>query len=94
MGFLAHPSFVTDEELGAIKGPLSIAAAEEDHIFPVEDRHRSEAILSKTGKPFQIFLYSGVAHGFAVRGDMEDKNQRLNKEQALEQAVSWFDRHL
>ena len=27
VGFNAHPSFVTHEELGAIQGPLSIAAA-------------------------------------------------------------------
>lgn len=27
VGFSAHPSFVTHEELGAIKGPFSIAAA-------------------------------------------------------------------
>lgn len=27
VGYTAHPSFVTHEELGAINGPLSIAAA-------------------------------------------------------------------
>lgn len=27
VGYTAHPSFVTHEELGSIKGPLSIAAA-------------------------------------------------------------------
>jgi dienelactone hydrolase len=27
VGYSAHPSFVTHEELGAIKGPFSIAAA-------------------------------------------------------------------
>lgn len=27
VGFVAHPSFITHEELGAIQGPFSIAAA-------------------------------------------------------------------
>ncbi|SPO05420.1 uncharacterized protein DNG_08107 [Cephalotrichum gorgonifer] len=87
VGYTAHPSFVAEEELAAIAGPLSIAAAEHDDIFTAENRHRSERILSKTAQPFQIFLYSNVAHGFAVRGDMKNKDQRLSKEQAFEQAI-------
>ncbi|RYP14186.1 hypothetical protein DL765_006547 [Monosporascus sp. GIB2] len=39
--YVAHPSFVTDEELAAIPGPLPVAAAEFDNIFPVEDRYRA-----------------------------------------------------
>ena len=62
-GYVAHPSFVTAEELRAIKGPLSIAAAETDAIFPAEKRHESEVILRETGQPYQINLYSGVTHG-------------------------------
>lgn len=62
-GFTAHPSFVDAEELRNIKGPLSIAAAETDAIFPPEKRHESEAILKETGLPYQLSLYSGVSHG-------------------------------
>jgi dienelactone hydrolase len=62
-GYIAHPSYVSTEELRAIKGPLSIAAAETDSIFPSEKRHESEAILKDIGLPYQVNLYSGVAHG-------------------------------
>ncbi|UNI18050.1 hypothetical protein JDV02_004346 [Purpureocillium takamizusanense] len=93
-GFLAHPSFVTEEELAAIEGPLSIAAAETDHIFPADKRHKSEEILAKTGKPWQINLYSDVEHGFAVRGKLEVQAQKFAKEQAFRQAVTWFDTFL
>lgn len=62
-GFIAHPSYVTEEELRAIKGPLAIAAAEIDAIFPAEERHASEAILKENGFPYQVTLFSGVAHG-------------------------------
>ncbi|RSL94147.1 hypothetical protein CDV31_014427 [Fusarium ambrosium] len=92
-GFIAHPSFVEEQELSAVDGPLSIAAAEHDDIFTVEKRHESEAILSKSKNDWQINLFSGVHHGFAVRGDMSDRKQRFAKDQAFNQAVAWFNRH-
>ncbi|KAK4168325.1 dienelactone hydrolase [Cladorrhinum sp. PSN259] len=94
VGYFAHPSFVDEDELAAITGPLSIAAAETDAIFPAEKRHKSEEILKKTGHPYQINLYSGVEHGFSVRGDPNNKLQRFAREQAFLQAVAWFDGYL
>lgn len=93
-GFVAHPSFVDDEELAAITGPLSIAAAETDSIFPAEKRHKSEEILAQTKLPYQITLYSGTSHGFAVKGDLSVKVQKFAKEKAFLQAVEWFEEHL
>ncbi|KAF9879658.1 dienelactone hydrolase [Colletotrichum karsti] len=93
-GFAAHPSFVESEELSAITGPLAIAAAELDDIFPAEKRHESERILTVSGQDYQINMFSGVAHGFAVRGDLKDERQRFAKEQAFHQAIAWFDRYL
>ncbi|GES61082.1 hypothetical protein ATETN484_0005054100 [Aspergillus terreus] len=94
VGYTAHPSFVTKEELGAITGPLSIAASEVDQIFTAQLRHESEDILIKTGQPWQINLFSGVTHGFAVRGDMSNKHHKFCKEQAFCQAVVWFNQYL
>lgn len=88
---MAHPSFVTEEELAGIGGPLSIAAAETDAIFPAEMRHMSEEILKKTRHPYQINLFSGVSHGFSVRGDPDNKTEKYGKDQAFLQAVAWFD---
>ncbi|KAG4429180.1 hypothetical protein IFR05_015334 [Cadophora sp. M221] len=94
VGFVAHPSFVEENELRAIQGPFSIAAAETDSIFPTEKRHRSEEILLETKQPYQINLYSGVVHGFSVRCDLSKKIEKYAKEQAFLQAVTWFDEHL
>jgi len=91
VGFMAHPSFVEEDELAGITGPLSIAAAETDSIFPADKRHKSETILQKTGHPYQINLYSGVVHGFSVRCDTSKKVEKFAKEQAFLQAVHWFD---
>ncbi|KAJ5122863.1 Sterol O-acyltransferase [Penicillium atrosanguineum] len=116
VAYLAHPSFVEIDELAAIKGPLSIAAAgqffalffkrfylvtnkdirntETDSIFPAPKRHESEDILAKTGQPYQINLFSGVQHGFAVRGDISKPIIRFAKESAFTQAVAWFNQYL
>lgn len=91
VGYMAHPSFVDKEELSAITGPLSVAAAEMDDIFPAEKRHESEIILKDTRQPYQITLYSGVEHGFACRGDTSTKVTKFAKESAFLQAVNWFD---
>ncbi|KAI9836852.1 MAG: hypothetical protein M1819_001017 [Sarea resinae] len=90
--YVAHPSFVDAEELARIAAPLSIAAAETDEIFTVEKRHESEKILAGVGQPYRLVLYSGVAHGFAVRGDPSKPDARAAKEEAFLQAVNWFDR--
>ncbi|CEI39786.1 hypothetical protein FVEN_g2067 [Fusarium venenatum] len=94
VGFIAHPSFVESEELASITGPLSIAAAELDDLFTVEKRHESEGIMSKSKQDFQINLFSGVHHGFAVKGDMSEERQLFAKEQAFSQAVAWFKRFI
>jgi len=94
VGYCAHPSFVEEDELLGIEGPFSISAAQTDQIFTAEKRHRSEELLPKTGQPWQINLYSGVEHGFAVRGDVSNKEVKFAKEAAFTQAVVWFDTHL
>jgi len=94
VGYSAHPSFVEEDELRAITGPYSISAAETDQIFTTEKRHTSEKILIETKQPYQISLYGGTEHGFAVRCDLNNKQQKFAKEQAFLQAVTWFDEYL
>ncbi|KAJ5088746.1 hypothetical protein N7456_012362 [Penicillium angulare] len=94
VGYHAHPSGTTHEDLAAIQGPLSICAAEIDPVFTTQLRHESEVTLAKTGQAWQINLLSGVVHGFAVRGDPKDPHQKWAKEQAFCQAIAWFDRYL
>lgn len=94
VGCFAHPSFVDADELKGVTGPLTIAAAETDDIFPKEKRRESEDILEGMKIPWQTSLYSGTSHGFAVRGDVKDPDQKFAKEAAFVQFLGWFDRHL
>ncbi|KAJ4359240.1 hypothetical protein N0V95_002321 [Ascochyta clinopodiicola] len=93
-GFTAHPSFVGVDELKGIKGPLSIAAAETDSIFPAEKRRETEDILKEMRVPYQMTLYSDVQHGFGVKGHLSHQRARFAKELAFLQAVFWFDEYV
>lgn len=94
VGCMAHPSFVDDAEIKALTGPLSIAAAETDEIFPTEKRRHTEDMLLDMKIQYQISLYSDVVHGFAVRADLSDKRAKYAKEAAFLQHVNWFDEHV
>ncbi|KAJ5117371.1 Dienelactone hydrolase family protein [Penicillium atrosanguineum] len=95
VGYTAHPSYVTHDELSTIGGPLSIAASSAiDKIFTTSLRNESESILAKTGQPWQMNIFSHVDHGFGVRADLEHEMQRFAKEQAFCQAIGWFVHYL
>jgi len=94
VGCMAHPSFVDAEEIMAMTAPLSIAAAETDEIFPASKRRETEDLLKDMEIPYQMCLYSDVAHGFAVRADMSNKKVKFAKEAAFLQHVQWFDEYV
>ena len=94
VGYVAHPSFVDADEIKALTGPFSIAAAETDQIFPAEKRRETEDLLKEMSIPYQISLYSDVEHGFAVRADTSKASVKFAKEAAFLQAVTWFDEFL
>lgn len=94
VAYTAHPSLLEAAEISAIAGPVAIAAAEEDALFNADTRFAAEGLLKETGEKYHVALYSGTQHGFGVRIDVEDEEQRWAKEQAFLQAVRWFDRFL
>jgi len=92
VGFAAHPSLLEASEIAAINGPVAVAAADVDELFTAAARAEAEAVLAGVGQPYQVNLYSGTQHGFGVRANMSDPQQKYAKEQAFLQAVRWFDR--
>ncbi|KAJ7640312.1 hypothetical protein DFH06DRAFT_1000523 [Mycena polygramma] len=64
-----HPGFLTEDQFKNLKKPLLLSCAESDFTFPVEFRRRAEDILVEGKARYQIQAFSGVKHGFAVRGD-------------------------
>lgn len=88
---LAHPSFVSIDEVEAIGKPVIISAAETDDIFSRELRHQTEEALALLDVRYQVTLYSGTAHGYAVRGDVSKPAVKFAKERTLIDQVAFFD---
>ncbi|KAF2751098.1 alpha/beta-hydrolase [Sporormia fimetaria CBS 119925] len=91
VGFVAHPTFLTLDEIRAIKGPLSIAAGELDNTFLPPDAWAAEQALMSIGAIFQSNLYAKAPHAFAVKPNMSQPVQVYAKQESFRQAVSWFD---
>ncbi|KAL3959323.1 short-chain dehydrogenase reductase sdr [Purpureocillium lilacinum] len=91
VGAFAHPAFLKEHHFENIKKPLFLSCSETDHTFDVPSRRRALDILEKGGKTYHYQLFSGVSHGFALRGDPSDPYQRWVKEQSLAGIVNWFD---
>lgn len=56
--------------------PLFLSCSEVDHTFPTDSRNKAIDILQKAGKPYQLQVFSGVEHGFALRCNLDSKYER------------------
>ncbi|KAF2034588.1 alpha/beta-hydrolase [Setomelanomma holmii] len=91
LGFIAHPSSLTEQEIGAIANPISIAAGTLDASFNATAKVRAESILNTNNITFQSNLYYGAPHGFAVRVNQSVPVQAYAKQASFVQAVTWFN---
>ena len=70
---------------------LTCTCTEIDTMMPPARRLEIEGLLANNvTQPYQVNLYGGAAHGFGVRGDVSDPEQKFAKEAAFYQAVRWF----
>jgi dienelactone hydrolase len=86
----AHPSLLSKEEIDTIKVPVQILSAETDHAYSEELREYSNKVIPTRGVPYEYVYFPGLAHGFAARGDENDKVQKDGLEKAKNNAVTFF----
>ncbi|KAF2653960.1 alpha/beta-hydrolase [Lophiostoma macrostomum CBS 122681] len=90
-GAFAHPAFLKEHHFQKLEKPLFLSCAEIDHTFDAESRNKAVDIMSAGKKTWNVQIFSGVEHGFALRGNMNDKYERWVKESSLQSIVGWFD---
>ncbi|KAI0041986.1 alpha/beta-hydrolase [Auriscalpium vulgare] len=88
----AHPAYITEEQFLAVKKPLLLSCAESDFTFDRTARHRAEELLVQVQAQYHIQVFSGVAHGFAIRGNPDVPHERWAKEVCASTVIAWFDR--
>jgi hypothetical protein len=57
---------------------------ETDGMFPLTSRRRAEDILVAEKATYHIQVFSGITHGFAVRGNPEVENERMYTSSRIE----------
>lgn len=93
IGAIAHPSNCTEEEFDAITKPLIISASSVDPLFTPELRQKAIDILTKNEADFELTIYLGVHHGFAVRGDPTNKKHRYAQAKVIQDQIYFFSFH-
>lgn len=93
--FGAHPSFLSiPSDLENVTNPVSIAVGDQDTVMSIDEVHKLKAALAEKPQDTEVEIYPGAIHGFSVRGDLEDPKEVEQKEQAVKQAVAFFQKHL
>ncbi|GAB4843477.1 hypothetical protein Ancab_013438 [Ancistrocladus abbreviatus] len=92
---LLHPSFVTLDDIKAVKVPTAVLGAEIDQMSPPELVKQFEEILnSKPEVDSFVKIFPGVAHGWTVRYSTEDAAALKSAEEAHEDMLAWFSKYL
>lgn len=92
---LLHPSFVSVDDFTEVKAPIAILGAELDRPTPPELIMQFKEILSsKPEVDSFVKMYPGVAHGWTVRYNVEDKKAVQSAEEAHQDMLNWFAKHV
>ncbi|KAH8586906.1 Alpha/Beta hydrolase protein [Bisporella sp. PMI_857] len=86
----AHPSALEEHEIESVNVPVQILAPENDIVFTSELKEFANRVIPTLGVPYDYQHFPGVTHGFASRGNMDDKEELKAMVRAKDCAVGWF----
>ena len=102
--FTAHPSgLAVPGDLEKVKLPLSIAHGTQDMVMSNANAKTIQDVFALKekdggvqlqGEKFEIRMIEGAKHGFAVRGNPDDKAELEYAQIGEDQAVTWFQKWL
>ncbi|KAL3695842.1 hypothetical protein R1sor_009918 [Riccia sorocarpa] len=94
-----HPSFLTVDEVKAVKVPLAIHAARIDNVTTPEMAEEYGEILSKSPEnevrtKSYVRIFDGADHGWTTRYDENDEPARKRAEKAHADIIAFFHEQL
>ncbi|CAH0024564.1 unnamed protein product [Clonostachys rhizophaga] len=94
--FTAHPSEIkVPEHIENVKLPYSMVIGDIDFALPLKDVQKAAEILEgKKDLDSEVVIIPNAKHGFAVRGDPNNKEDKEMADQAEDQLVRWFAKYL
>lgn len=63
-------------------------------LFPIEQVNQVKNDIFPQKTDAEIVVYPGVVHGWTVRGDLNNKEEREQKERATQAAIDFLKKHL
>ncbi|XP_040369882.1 endo-1,3;1,4-beta-D-glucanase isoform X2 [Rosa chinensis] len=91
---LLHPSFISVDDIEGVKSPIAVLGAEIDNYSPPELVKEFEEILNaKPEVDSYVKIFPKVAHGWAVRYDVDDEAAAKSAEEAHNDMLQWFAKH-
>lgn len=91
VGAMAHPSNLQVKDIEAIAKPLVISVAEIDPVYPLELMSKTIEILNKNQIHYQLTVFQGTSHGYAVRGDPTDEKVRYAQAKTITDQIDFFN---
>ena len=92
-GAIAHGTQISKEEMEGIAVPVCFVAVEGDSLFPDEVREAGKKGLEARKAEFELSVYEGVPHGFAVLGDYAEEKIVKAQGEAFAQMLGWLKAH-
>jgi len=87
------------DALTTFKTPYSMAIGDKDLVFKEKDvlstqAEAREKVGTEEDNNYEIKIYKGCMHGFAVRAAPGNKVESDAAEEAAKQAIEWFKKYL
>jgi len=92
-----HPAMLSiPGEVEAIRRPVQFNVGDIDEMLDVKSVDTIKEVLDAKHPDVasEVNMFNGGVHGFSVRGDMEEPEERKRKEDATEKTIRWFNKHL
>ncbi|KAF4995700.1 hypothetical protein FDECE_12729 [Fusarium decemcellulare] len=94
--FTAHPSEIkVPRDIEGVKLPYSMVIGDVDFALPLKEVQKAAKILEdKREVDTEVVIIPNAKHGFAVRGNPNNKIEKEMADQAEDQLVRWFTKYL
>ncbi|CAK4014551.1 hypothetical protein DOTSEDRAFT_47898 [Lecanosticta acicola] len=105
--FACHPSLVAiPGDFEPVVAPLGLAVGDQDSLLSKEQDEQIAEVFEKKAKGeqgdrmvggiggFEMKIYEGQVHGFALRGDWSSARDQRAMDDAEQQGIAWFNRFL
>ena len=85
---------MTPDDVKSITAPMLFLIPEHDFMYTDELKDVTKSHFAGSSPDVYKYVdFPGLSHGFAVRGDLKDANQKQGMELARDEVIAWINKH-